>query len=584
MINRSLGASRLVRSLGKIALLASVLWAVQGGAAQTPPAAVPDGPAVSVSDGNDGPTAADEPVDRVMAEADVLIKRGAYGAAFKQLTQGSFVLEHAQRAGTLALATAQYSELERFAKRWHSQDPHSEIAERFWAIALLEMDRRPAAKNVWQDILTTRYDSKEQGYLQIRESFSSLKNLAGAVWVMNELVKLNPDLPAARLNLAILAIDVGNGAVALDAIRPLVDQSSLDIGLRREAQWLEVRAYTAMGGCTDALSVLQSMIGSAAKPADREHLLKGLILSQCHRSEEAIAELLPLVKSKTVANEALQAIAQEYQSTHQWQAAANRYQELARRGEEARAALGLAQIARATDRPVDALSQYFKVSGSLIVASRLDAYGMLLDVHQDELAARILDHYIETTPDDAATITPARIELLTNHSKFEQSRALAERSIKSFPELVSLQLAYSNVLDRSGDAAKALSLLEKLHHDRPDDPDVENALGFTLTDHRQRLPEAYALIKAALDQRPDSGAIIDSLGWWYFQKGELDDARLWLEKAFERIQDPENAWHLGTVWLALGKPDEANRVWQHGLEFAPYDERLRQALKRVDVH
>jgi len=79
-------------------------------------------------------------------------------------------------------------------------------------------------------------------------------------------------------------------------------------------------------------------------------------------------------------------------------------------------------------------------------------------------------------------------------------------------------------------------------------------------------------------QRPDSGAILDSMGWWYFQMGQLNEARDYLERANARIHDPENAWHLGKVLIALGNVDDAQRVWQQGLVEAPSDQRLRREL------
>jgi tetratricopeptide (TPR) repeat protein len=110
---------------------------------------------------------------------------------------------------------------------------------------------------------------------------------------------------------------------------------------------------------------------------------------------------------------------------------------------------------------------------------------------------------------------------------------------------------------------------------------VANALGFTLADHQQQLPRAYRLISAAMAQRPDSGAILDSLGWWYYRNGQYAEARQSLAKAAHKIQDPENAWHLGQAWLALHELSEARAAYETGLAFAPADTRLQQALKAL---
>ena len=56
-------------------------------------------------------------------------------------------------------------------------------------------------------------------------------------------------------------------------------------------------------------------------------------------------------------------------------------------------------------------------------------------------------------------------------------------------------------------------MLEKLLTQRPDDPVLTNALGYTLADHNLELPRAESLIERALAVTPDSPAILDSLGW-----------------------------------------------------------------------
>jgi len=566
--------TRLVRLA--VSLVAFWLWNSTGFAQSSP--TPPDGPAVSASESLENAEEASEPIDPLTLEVHVLIKRGAYPLAFKRLADAPWDEQRAQKAGSLALASGQYSNLEQFAKRWRTKQPQLELAERLEAIATLELDRRAEAKLLWAGILEHRYENLDTGFVRLRESFSTLKNQAGSVWVMRELVQSHPEVPAAQNELAMLAINAGNSPLALEALKSVLSHADVDTARRREALWLEIRALTAMGDCNGALSHVQSLIGSAAKPAEREHLLKSFVLSQCRRHEEAIAELEPLIKSASIGNDVLQLLGQEHQALSQWQAATANYQELIRRNESARGYYGLAEIAKATDRPIDALGYYFKITGPLTVSARLGAYTVLLDAHQDVLAARLMDRYLESTPEDALDLTPARVEMLVNHNQLSDARALALRTLAIFPDNWTLQLAYSNVLDHAGETDQAIRLLEKLRKQRPNDPDVANALGFTLADHHERLPEAFKLLKVAEAQRPDSGAILDSMGWWYFQMGQLNEARDYLERANARIHDPENAWHLGKVLIALGNVDDAQRVWQQGLVEAPSDQRLRREL------
>jgi predicted Zn-dependent protease len=68
--------------------------------------------------------------------------------------------------------------------------------------------------------------------------------------------------------------------------------------------------------------------------------------------------------------------------------------------------------------------------------------------------------------------------------------------------------------------------LRKLLEDRPGDPVVQNALGYTLADQNRQLPEAQALIEAALAQMPGSAAVLDSMGWVLYRQALRAGARV----------------------------------------------------------
>ena len=84
----------------------------------------------------------------------------------------------------------------------------------------------------------------------------------------------------------------------------------------------------------------------------------------------------------------------------------------------------------------------------------------------------------------------------------------------------------------------------------------------------------------ALEAKPDSFAIQDSMGWALVRLGRLDEGRTWLERAWDRSRDPEVAAHLGeTLWLQ-GRGDEARRVWDEALAENPGSAPLLRAIER----
>ena len=97
----------------------------------------------------------------------------------------------------------------------------------------------------------------------------------------------------------------------------------------------------------------------------------------------------------------------------------------------------------------------------------------------------------------------------------------------------------------------------------PDNADALNALGYTLADRTDRLEEAYALIKRAIELKPDDHYIIDSLGWVLHRLGRHREALVQLRRAMSINPDPEIAAHLGEVLWVLGNKVEAAGGVEH---------------------
>ncbi len=119
---------------------------------------------------------------------------------------------------------------------------------------------------------------------------------------------------------------------------------------------------------------------------------------------------------------------------------------------------------------------------------------------------------------------------------------------------------------------------------RPDHPQILNYLGYSLVERGEKLNEALEMIETAAAARPDNGAIVDSLGWVYFQMGRYAEAVVHLERAasLEPV-DPVINDHLGDAFWAVGREIEARFQWQRALSFDPIEEealRIRDKLQR----
>jgi tetratricopeptide (TPR) repeat protein len=101
-----------------------------------------------------------------------------------------------------------------------------------------------------------------------------------------------------------------------------------------------------------------------------------------------------------------------------------------------------------------------------------------------------------------------------------------------------------------------------------DHPQVLNYLGYSMVEKQINLAEALDMIERAVAARPDSGFIVDSLGWVLYRLGRYDEAVAHMERAVELMAvDPVVNDHLGDVYWAVGRKREAEFQWSRALSF-----------------
>ena len=123
--------------------------------------------------------------------------------------------------------------------------------------------------------------------------------------------------------------------------------------------------------------------------------------------------------------------------------------------------------------------------------------------------------------------------------------------------------------------------LRKLIQVRPDHAHAYNALGYSLAERNQRLPEARKLIERALEMAPEDFYIVDSMGWVLYRQGDLKGAARFLRRAWEGRPDAEIGAHLGEVLWMMGERGEAERIWKEAGEAHPDNETLQKTIQRL---
>ncbi len=137
--------------------------------------------------------------------------------------------------------------------------------------------------------------------------------------------------------------------------------------------------------------------------------------------------------------------------------------------------------------------------------------------------------------------------------------------------------------ERSKQWSKAEADMRKALDLQPEQPHVLNYLGYSWIDQGINLDDAMKMIKRAVEQRPDDGYIVDSLGWAYYRIGNFEDAVKNLERAIDlKPEDPTINDHLGDAYWRIGRTLEAKFQWAHARDLKPEPEELPKIEAKIE--
>jgi tetratricopeptide (TPR) repeat protein len=197
-----------------------------------------------------------------------------------------------------------------------------------------------------------------------------------------------------------------------------------------------------------------------------------------------------------------------------------------------------------------------------------------------DTAIRMLSAPRDAEPDERIRAELAGAELLSASGAADEAVSRVDSALRRSPGNPDISYQRAVLLERAGRISTAIAALEALHRERPLDGNISNALGYTLADHQRELPRAEQLIRAALVSQPDNPAVLDSLGWVLYRRGQQAAAVPVLERAFRLLHDGDIGAHWGEALWATGRKSAARAAWQRSLAADPDNPRLAAVVHR----
>lgn len=484
----------------------------------------------------------------------------------------------ARRATEIALYARMNNAAIEAATIWHETDPSSTRALQALAGMLVSVGRYDEALPRLKELLAGSPSETASGFTQLTRTLAGAQDKLAALRLTQSLAAGYPKLPEAHYAIARVAVSAGDDRTALEAIR-----TARQLRPDWEAVVL-LEAQIVQKTSVDQASALLADYVQKYPPAREARLAYARTLVAQKRYKEARGEFEKLMTAMPESTDMAFAVAllsiqlKDYDSAEKYlkNLLASPYRD------KDGVRLYLGQVAEERKDLAGALKWYGQVGeGEQYVQAQIRYSQVLAKQGKiDDARARLQQAAVKNT-DQRVQLILAEAQILRDANQPKAAFDLVGQALDRVPNNPDLLYDYAMLAEKIERPDVLESSLRRLIEIRPEHAHAYNALGYSLADRNERLPEAQELIEKALKLAPDDSFIIDSMGWVLYRRGKLKDSLTYLRRAYAGRPDPEIAAHLGEVLWTLGERSEAERVWGDASKESPDNETLANTIKRL---
>ncbi|MDF1565398.1 MAG: tetratricopeptide repeat protein [Deltaproteobacteria bacterium] len=177
-------------------------------------------------------------------------------------------------------------------------------------------------------------------------------------------------------------------------------------------------------------------------------------------------------------------------------------------------------------------------------------------------------------------VLTARATALLTLKRPEEALRLLRAELRLRPRDQNLQYLLATVLLQQQRREEALTLMQAVSRADPDRADALNFLAYTWAEKGERLEEAEALARRALELEPNNGYILDTLGWVLLARQRPGEAVEALTRAVRLLPvEAEVLEHLAEAHWQAGQESRARKLFRHLLGLPGLEDSRRERVE-----
>ena len=526
-------------------------------------------------------TSIDPDVLFMLLTAEIAGQRGQYDIALEGYMEAAKRVHDprfAERAAMIAMYMKDSTKTNEAVALWLREDAKNQTARKIAALSALKAGDKKASVEHLNVLLKDDPAGFESAVLELAGVLQKEGNINALYDALEALSKQHPDQASIYFMQSLLAMQMKDKNLA---------ETKVQQALKLHPDWDKALIFQAQiavfsGDLNKAKTLLKA---ASLKYPDNSKINKlyAQVLLKAEDYEEAGEVYQHMISADPKDMESQFALGLVYLQLDRDDQAEDMFKKLLEQPDwKYQASFYLGKIEEKRDHTKKALAWFDKVTdGPFVFDASISAISLLAKDKQFADAGSRLNLLQTKFPQQKLRLLLVEAELFSQQKRYDKAFNILTEALADSPDQKEVLYTRALIAERVNKPEIVEADLKKILAMEPDNVEALNALGYTLLNKPERYSEAEKYLQHALRLEPDEAVILDSYGWLQFKLGNTEKALDYLQRAYEKQQENEIAAHLAEVLWALGRKDEAKKLFKKAIKDAPDDEYLLDFQRRI---